>query len=129
MVAGFAVNLSGMDAGEFGLLLLILLIAVGGKMAGAYLAARVVRVSPRHSVALALLVNTRGLTELIVLAVGLEIGLLDQRLYSLLVLMALITTSMAGLLLPLVYPRQQAGPDGESGSADAFAPLMREESR
>ncbi|MFJ2416030.1 cation:proton antiporter domain-containing protein [Streptomyces brevispora] len=129
VVAGFAVNLSGMDAGEFGLLLLILLIAVGGKMAGAYLAARVVRVSPRHSVALALLVNTRGLTELIVLAVGLEIGLLDQRLYSLLVLMALITTSMAGLLLPFVYPRQQAGPDGESGSADAFAPLMREESR
>lgn len=129
VVAGFAVNLSGMDAREFGLLLLILLVAIGGKMAGTFMAARLVRVAPRHSAALAVLVNTRGLTELIVLAVGLQIGLLDQRLYSLLVLMALITTSMAGLLLPFVYPRQQAGPDREPRSADAFAPLVREESK
>ncbi|MDJ0344784.1 cation:proton antiporter [Streptomyces sp. H10-C2] len=129
VVAGFAVNLSGMDAGAFGLLLLILLIAIGGKMAGAFTAARLVRVSPRHSVALALLVNTRGLTELIVLAIGLQMGLLDERLYSLLVLMALVTTSMAGLLLPFVYPRQKAEPDHELRSADAFAPLVKEESR
>ncbi|MEU8511551.1 cation:proton antiporter [Kitasatospora sp. NPDC048722] len=129
VVAGFAVNLSGMDAREFGLLLLILLVAIGGKMAGAFMAARLVRVSRRHSVALGLLVNTRGLTELIVLAVGLQIGLLDQRLYSLLVVMALVTTSMAGLLLPFVYPRQQAEPHHEGCSAAEFAPLVREESR
>ncbi|MFJ8430181.1 cation:proton antiporter [Kitasatospora sp. NPDC094019] len=129
VVAGFAVNLSGMDAREFGLLLLILLVAVGGKVVGAFLAARLVRVSPRHSVALGLLVNTRGLTELIVLAIGLQIGLLDQRLYSLLVLMALVTTSMAGLLLPFVYPRRQAEPHREGGPAPEFAPLVKEESR
>jgi Kef-type K+ transport system membrane component KefB len=102
VVAGFAVDLSGMDGRELGLLLLILLVAVGGKMSGAFGAARLVQVSTRHSAALAVLVNTRGLTELIVLAVGLQIGLLDQRLYSLMVLMALTTTAMAGLLLPFV---------------------------
>ncbi|MEV1142950.1 cation:proton antiporter [Micromonospora sp. NPDC049799] len=129
VVAGFAVNLSGMDSREFGLLLLILLIAIGGKMAGAFTAARLVRVSPRHSTALALLVNTRGLTELIVLAVGLEIGLLDQGLYSLMVLMALVTTSMAGLLLPFVYPRQQVERDREARSAAAYPTLVKGESR
>ncbi|WP_369174189.1 cation:proton antiporter [Streptomyces sp. R28] len=126
VVAGFAVDLSGMDAKELGLLLVILLVAIGGKMAGTYTAARLVHVASRHSTALALLVNTRGLTELVVLAIGLQVGLLDQRLYALLVLMALITTSMAGLLLPFVYPRERAEPHHAAG---VFAPLVREESR
>lgn len=128
VVAGFAVNLSGMGGRDLGLLLLILLVAIGGKMSGAFGAARLVRVSTRHSAALAVLVNTRGLTELIVLAVGLQIGLLDQRLYSLMVLMALITTSMAGLLLPFVYPRWRAARDREPRAAAAYAPLVEKES-
>jgi Kef-type K+ transport system membrane component KefB len=86
-----------------------------------------VRVLP-HIPALALLVNTRGLTELVVLAVGLQIGLLDQRLYSLMVLMALVTTLMPGLLLPLVYPRWRAARDREPREAAAFAPLLGKES-
>ncbi|MFI5915849.1 cation:proton antiporter [Dactylosporangium sp. NPDC051541] len=106
VVAGFAVNLSGMDWREVGLLLLILLVAIGGKMAGVFGTARLCRVSVRHSFGLALLINTRGLTELIVLAVGLQLGLLDQRLYSLMVVMALVTTLMPGLLLSFVYPKQ-----------------------
>lgn len=128
VVAGFGVDLSGMDGRELGLLLLILLVAIGGKMGGAFGAARLARVSPRHSVALALLINTRGLTELIVLAVGLQIGLLDQRLYSLMVLMALITTSMTGLLLPFVYPRRRAAQDREPRAATEFIPLLQERS-
>jgi Kef-type K+ transport system membrane component KefB len=128
VVAGFAVNLSGMDGRALGLLLLILLVAIGGKMTGAFGAARLARVSTRHSAALALLVNTRGLTELIVLSVGLQIGLLDQRLYSLMVLMALVTTLMPGLLLPFVYPRWRAAQDREPRAAAAFAPLLEKES-
>jgi Kef-type K+ transport system membrane component KefB len=129
VVAGFAVDLSGLDAREFGLLLMILLVAIGGKMAGTYTAARLARVARRPSTALALLVNTRGLTELVVLAIGLQTGLLDQRLYALLVLMALITTAMAGLLLPFVHPRGHAEADHAAGSVGASAPLLSEESR
>ncbi|WP_432056821.1 cation:proton antiporter [Streptomyces sp. bgisy022] len=129
VVAGFAVDLSGLDAREFALLLMILLVAVGGKVAGTYTAARLVRVARGPSTALALLVNTRGLTELVVLAIGLQTGLLDQRLYALLVLMALITTAMAGLLLPFVHPRALAGAGHEAGSAGASVPLVSEESR
>jgi Kef-type K+ transport system membrane component KefB len=128
VVAGFAVDLSGMDGRELGVLLLILLVAIGGKMSGAFGAARLARVSTRHSAALALLVNTRGLTELIVLAVGLQIGLLDRRLYSLMVLMALVTTLMPGLLLPAVYPRWRAARDREPRAAATFEPLLEKES-
>jgi Kef-type K+ transport system membrane component KefB len=128
VVAGFAVDLSGMDGRELGVLLLILLVAIGGKMSDAFGAARLVRVSTRHSAALALLVNTRGLTELIVLAVGLQIGLLDQRLYSLMVLTALVTTLMPGLLLPVVYPRWRVARDREPRAVAAFAPLLGKES-
>jgi len=125
VVAGFAVDLSGMHGRELGLLLLILLVAIGGKLSGAFGAARLVRVPARHSATLALLVNTRGLTELIVLAVGHQIGLLDQRLYSLVVLMALVTTLMPGLLLPFVYPRWRAAQDREPRHAGSGEPMSQ----
>jgi Kef-type K+ transport system membrane component KefB len=125
VVAGFAVDLSGMHGRELGLLLWILLVAIGGKLSGAFAAARLVRVPARHSATLALLVNTRGLTELIVLAVGLQIGLLDQRLYSLVVLMALVTTLMPGLLLPFVYPRWRAAQDREPRHASSGEPASQ----
>jgi Kef-type K+ transport system membrane component KefB len=48
--------------------------------------------------------NTRGLMELIVLNVGLEIGAISQTIYSIMVLMALVTTFMTTPLLGLLYP-------------------------
>jgi Kef-type K+ transport system membrane component KefB len=113
VVAGLQVNLSTVGTsglGEFGL---IMLVAVGGKFAGAFVGARLAREGWRHSAALAILMNTRGLTELIVLSTGLQLGLLDQHLYSLLVLMAVLTTMMTGPLLRLVYPRRLQARDIE----------------
>ncbi|WP_280475046.1 cation:proton antiporter [Nocardia farcinica] len=104
VVAGLAVDLSALGGAALGDLALILLTAVGGKGIGAYLGARANRIAPRDSAALAILINTRGLTELIALTVGVELGVLDTDLYSLMVVMALVTTAMAGILLPLVYP-------------------------
>ncbi|WP_406631728.1 cation:proton antiporter [Amycolatopsis sp. WGS_07] len=128
VVAGFSVDLSGMDGRAFGLLLVILLVANCGKLFGAFGAARLSRMPVRHSATLALLVNTRGLTELIVLAVGLQIGLLDQRLYSLMVVMAVVTTLTPGLLLPFVYPRWRARRDREPRAVAESAPLPNKES-
>jgi len=107
MVAGLKVDLSAVDATALGELGLILLVAIGGKLAGAFLGARVNGVRTRHSAVLAILINTRGLTELIVLTVGLQLGVLDPALYSLMVVMALVTTAMTGVLLRLVYPPQR----------------------
>jgi Kef-type K+ transport system membrane component KefB len=111
VVAGLKVNLSSLDATGFGELALILLVAVGGKFIGAFGAARLQGVSVRHSLALGTLMNTRGLTELVVLTVGLQLGVLDGQLYSLMVVMALVTTGMAGPLLQLLYPRDRVVED------------------
>ena len=59
---------------------------------------------PRESATIAALVNTRGLTELIALNVGLADGLINQQLFTVLVLMALLTTLMTGPLLTLIRP-------------------------
>jgi Kef-type K+ transport system membrane component KefB len=73
---------------------LILLAAVGGKLVGSMLAARVTGMRWREAAALGVLLNTRGLVELVILGAGLELGVLTAPVYSMMVLMALITTAM-----------------------------------
>ncbi|MEU6803808.1 cation:proton antiporter [Streptomyces neyagawaensis] len=111
VVAGLKVDLSGMDGGDLTELALILLVAVSGKFIGAFGAARATGLPGRPAAALAVLVNTRGLTELVILTVGLQLGSLDDRLYSSMVVMALVTTAMAGPLLHLILPTCPAAQD------------------
>ncbi|GAA4800478.1 cation:proton antiporter [Streptomyces ziwulingensis] len=99
LITGLQVDLSGLGTAGLGDLALILVVAVGGKFAGAYAAARLNRMPSRQAAALATLMNTRGLTELVVLNVGLQLGILERELYSLMVVMAVVTTAMAGPLL------------------------------
>jgi Kef-type K+ transport system membrane component KefB len=108
IVAGLNVDLSHLDASGIIDLVLILLVAVGGKFGGAFAGARLNRMRSRPAAALAVLMNTRGLTELIILTVGLQLGVLDRDLYSYMVVMALVTTMMAGPLLSWIYPTAKA---------------------
>ena len=110
-VAGLNVNLSTVGASGLGQLGLILLVAIGGKFVGAYTGARVSGQPGRSSTTLGVLMNTRGLTELIILSVGLQLHLLDTSLYSLMVVMALVTTAMSGPLLRLTYPKRMLDAD------------------
>jgi K+:H+ antiporter len=73
---------------------LIILVAVSGKFGGSLLAARYTGQSWSDSFALGALMNTRGLVELIVLNIGYDLGVLSQRVFTMLVLMALVTTMM-----------------------------------
>jgi Kef-type K+ transport system membrane component KefB len=111
MVAGLTVDLSTVDLTALGELALIMLVAVGGKFGGGLLGARVSGMRWRQSAVLAILLNARGLTELIVLAVGLQLAVLDPDLYSLMVVMALVTTAMTGVLLRFVYPDERVRQD------------------
>jgi K+:H+ antiporter len=70
----------------------IVLVATGGKFGGALLAARLVGHDWRQATGLGILMNTRGLMELIVLTVGLDLGMITPTLYTMMVLMALVTT-------------------------------------
>jgi Kef-type K+ transport system membrane component KefB len=102
VVTGLSVNVGNLGVTACGLLAIICAIASVGKVGPAYAASRVGGLGPRDSATVAVLVNTRGLTELIALNVGLSAGLIDQRLFSVLVLMALITTVVTSPLLSLI---------------------------
>src|SRR5438067_6881808 len=86
---------------------LILFIAVLGKWGGSTAAAKAVGLHWRESLAVGILMNTRGLTELIILNIGLDLGVIPPTLFAMLVIMALITTFMTTPLLSLVYPRHE----------------------
>ena len=79
--------------------LLVIAVASAGKFGGATLAARVTGLDWRDSAALGILMNTRGLVELIVLNIGLDLGVLSPRLFTMLVMMAIVTTIMTSPIL------------------------------
>jgi Kef-type K+ transport system membrane component KefB/nucleotide-binding universal stress UspA family protein len=86
----------------------MLVVASAGKLGATTLAARLTGQSWREAGALGILMNTRGLMELIVLNVGFEIGVLSPALFSMMVVMVLATTVMAGPALTRVYPARDA---------------------
>ena len=88
------------------LCLAVLLVAIVGKYVGTYAAARVSGMSSRESSALGWLMNTRGLTELIVLNIGLSLGVISPLLFTMLVIMALVTTFMTSPLLEWTFPKR-----------------------
>ena len=92
VVTGLSLSIGSLDGDAFAVLALVSAIASVGKVVPAYVAARAGGLVPRDSAAVAVLVNTRGLTELIALNVGLTDGIINRRLFSVLVLMALVTT-------------------------------------
>lgn len=85
----------------------VLAVAIIGKYFGTYVAARVSGISPRDASALGWLMNTRGLTELIVLNIGLSLGVITPLLFTMLVIMALVTTFMTSPLLEWTYPKDK----------------------
>ncbi len=104
VVSGLSVNLSSVGLSGLVELSLILLVAIVGKFGGAFVGARLAGVRSRRAGVLATLINTRGLTGIVILSVGLQLHILDQSLYSLMIVMAVVTTMMAGPLLHFIYP-------------------------
>ena len=80
----------------------IILVAVIGKFFGSALAAKFVGQSWRNSLIIGALMNTRGLMELIVLNIGLALGVLTTEVFTMMVIMALVTTFMTGPALDLI---------------------------
>jgi len=87
------------DLAAVGVLLLIIGAAVLGKFGGGMLAARYAGMSWRDSAAIGALMNTRGLIELIALNIGLDLGIISPKIFTMLVIMALVTTCGAGPVL------------------------------
>ena len=91
--------------------LLVLAVACAGKILRGSLSVRWMGESWRESLSLGVLMNTRGLVDLIVLNIGLDLGVLSPTLFAMLVIMAIVTTMMASPLLPLLGYRQKSSQD------------------
>jgi Kef-type K+ transport system membrane component KefB len=101
--------------------LVVLIVACSGKIFSGTFCARLLGDSWQDSFTLGTLMNTRGLVELIVLNIGLDLGVLSPTLFAMLVIMALVTTMMASPLLPLFGYRQKAlRENGMTGGGEGY---------
>ena len=89
------------DWASAGVCLGLIVVATLGKLGGSMLTARWSGMDWHDSFALGALMNTRGLVELIVLNIGFDLGILSARVFTMMVVMALVTTCMTGPLLSL----------------------------
>ena len=107
---GLRTNIGLLDRPVLWLITLALIaVAIIGKLFGAMIAARITGFAWRPAALIGTLMNTRGLTELIVLNLALEKGVISEALFAMLVIMALVTTFMAGPALKLLDPNNEFG--------------------
>jgi len=98
-LAGLNTTSDAFVGAGIGALLLVLIAAIAGKVLGGALGARIAGYGWRDSLATGALMNARGLMELIVMKVGLDAGVIGPSLFTMLLVMALVTTVMTGPML------------------------------
>jgi K+:H+ antiporter len=103
---GLRTNVLGLvGASDWQWLAVILAAAILGKIIPVYIAGRISGFSHQESTILGSLMNTRALMELIVLNIGFDMGFIPQNVFTMLVIMAVVTTVMTGPLLRVLLPR------------------------
>ncbi len=90
---------------------LIVLLAMAGKLGAAYIAARLTGFSHRESALLGFMMNTRALMELIVINVGFQLGVISQALFTMLVIMAVVSTLLITPAIKYFLARERIGSD------------------
>jgi Kef-type K+ transport system membrane component KefB len=91
----------------WGLAAVVLFVAIAGKGVACYLAARWHGESHKESMAIGTLMNARGLMELIILNIGLQRGIIEPALFTIMVLMAVVTTLMATPIFERIYGKKE----------------------
>jgi Kef-type K+ transport system membrane component KefB len=103
---GLRTNVLGLvSTSDWEWLAVIVLAAILGKIVPVYIASRGCGFAHRECTILGALMNTRGLTELIVLNIGYDLGFIPRKAFTMLVIMAVATTVMTGPLLRVLLPR------------------------
>lgn len=104
-LSGLQTNLATLDNGlTWGYTIAIIIVAFASKFIGCAIPAKLTGFSLRESAAIGTLMSCKGLVELIVLNIGLNAGILNTRVFSMFVVMALVTTCITTPLTQLVYP-------------------------
>lgn len=111
MIVGLSTRLGLLDSpADWGIAALVLLVAVVGKLGGAGVAALATGATRRDAATIGVLMNTRGLTEIVILTVGLEREIISPTVFTMMVLMALVTTLMAAPALRALGVSALRGP-------------------
>ncbi|KAJ3114734.1 K(+)/H(+) antiporter [Phlyctochytrium bullatum] len=92
------------DGTAWGYVVLIILVACGGKIIGCTAASRMSGMNWRESFTVGILMNTKGLVEIIVLNLGLKSGVINEKIFSMFVVMAVTTTVMTVPIVSVIYP-------------------------
>ena len=95
--------------------------SVTGKLGGSMLAARANGIPWNEAAGLGILLNTRGLMELLILNIGLDIGVISPTLFAMMVLMALVTTFMTAPLLQWICPQRRLQKDNVESIREQMA--------
>lgn len=118
VTTGLSVNLSSLGVSGYLGAAVIIAVATTGKFVGAAGASALCGFDKRRATAVGVLMNTRGLTELVVLQVGLSMGILSERLTAMMIIMAVVTTVIATpVFRRLYYEGLQHEDDRESSKA------------
>jgi len=103
---------------EWGVTAVVILLATAGKFGGSFVAARWTGLRWREASAIGILMNTRGLMELIVLNIGMDLGVISPTLFTMMVLMALVTTYVTTPILKRVYPDSELRRDRSEATSN-----------
>src|SRR5208283_604359 len=125
---GLRTNIALVKGPEMGMYCgLIVLVATVGKLGGSTLASWLTGMPVREAAGLGTLMNTRGLMELVILDIGLDIKVISPALFSMMVIMALVTTFMATPLLDWICPDRilRQGPANVAAPESAVPTLAR----
>nr|WP_260407789.1 cation:proton antiporter [Planomonospora venezuelensis] len=94
-----SISALGASAAEWLVFAAVLAVAVGSKLLGVTVVGRIAGLPPERALSLGVLMNCRGLTELVIANIGFQLGIIDAYLFTVLVLVALITTALTVPLL------------------------------
>ncbi|KAJ1658044.1 K(+)/H(+) antiporter [Dispira simplex] len=128
-LSGLKTNVGDLSSGlTWGYLFLVLTVACLGKVVGCTLAARLTKLNWRESLTVGFLMNCKGLVELIVLNIGYDAGVINTRIFTMMVMMALITTFITTPIVRFLYPlRYQRSIDEMENGNSAVKPITNDD--
>jgi Kef-type K+ transport system membrane component KefB len=104
-LSGLRTNLGLLNSpAAWGYFFMIIVLSMFGKIIGCAVVARMVKIPWRESFTIGVLMNTKGLIELIILNIGLDSGVIDQTIFSMLVLKAIVLTCFTSPVVNIIYP-------------------------
>lgn len=104
--------------------LLIIAVACMGKWGGSTFAGRACGLGWRDAVVIGVLMNTRGLMELVILNIGLQEGVITPAVFAMMVLMALVTTALTTPLVHWIYPARRFAAEMAEKPRRAYSVLI-----